>query len=135
MFYYAGSEGDTHVVSPSNSTLKGAKMSATAAGQGHSNPGHKEFEKSSIHPLESRPNDWYCSGCDNMNFASRTSCFVCHESKEMGGNNNHTNKKEKENSQPIVEKPHDMKVLSTFKTIKCTVSLHPLYPTLVIASI
>ena len=70
-----------------------------------------------------RPEDWKCSGCDNTNFEWRTSCCFCHEEKgsdeistAITNNNNYAKKK----NQPFVEKSHDMRLMSTFKTKKCT---------------
>ena len=65
----------------------------------------------------SRPDDWYCSGCDSMNFEMRTSCYCCHQEK---GDDENKTKKKKEKNPPIVEKASDMKAMTTFKTKQCT---------------
>ena len=62
----------------------------------------------SHHHEESRANDWICSGCDSLNFEWRTSCHSCH------------NKDKNDDSQPVVEKPHDVRIMTTFKTKQCT---------------
>ena len=62
----------------------------------------------SVSHHEERPNDWKCSSCDSMNFEWRTSCHACHT------------KDHQVDSPPIVEKAHDVRVMTTFKTKQCT---------------
>ena len=69
------------------------------------------------HPPESRSNDWKCSTCEHVNFEWRTECHTCHETKE----HNSSSKTETTKSlyAPIVEKPYDVRIMTTFKTTKC----------------
>ena len=85
---------------------KATKVAAAAAAKTINSSG------STSHPPDDRTKDWTCASCDNSNFEWRTECHTCHEAKE-------TSKAETSSYTPIVEKPCDVRIMTTFKTTKC----------------